>query len=957
MPGSDASKNAELTPAPDLPLDPDYFDQHLNVDQVLTDELVRLRPGFKPSPIEPSSTPMKEDVSPALARNLFEHNLTALCLSGGGIRSASFCLGILQALAKRKLLSRFHYLSTVSGGGYIGSWLSAWRSREGQSIASVEDSLVQYPEPKEVTSLRDFTSYITPRRGLMSSDTWTGFATLIRNLVLNWTLFLPLLLLLVWVPKVAVVVFAWLQNLVAPGGVVPAELGKPAFCILTAAAVLYFLSELFISWQMIRAEQPGEKQQSNADKPSPTYGAGQGGYVVFGLVPAYAAACIGSVVLVTLPPIVKSLPASLVNALPAFLVDWTFVSLFAGALLWGLPFAIAGALQALLFRARPGSPSPNSSWERWKRRLRFPWLVFARALSGAAFGIVLVLAITFLRHLDSLYDDRYVAVFGISGIFLAHLAGGTLFAGLSTFVPDFDAVREWTARAGGWFLVSGLVWTVYASLVLWDSNWDWPGHLFPKDWEGWFHLVMASGGTIAGVASALFGQSPSARGIEGQNSGINWNSVAAAGAVFFSVVLVFEASRAFDWAVLPDAQSFADLAKCHTLASFCMRFGIALIALLIWLGAASIFINVNKFSLHSFYRNRLIRCYLGASHKGRWPNAFTGFDEGDNLEMAKLHKDRPGKLLHVINITLNLVHGKRLAWQERKATSFTVSPLAAGNPHLGYRRAENYGDKITLGTAMAISGGAASPNMGYHSSPPLALLMTLFNVRLGWWLGNPRFRSWKISGPRLAFLPFIMELFGLTNDERNFVYLSDGRHFENLGIYEMLRRRCRTIVAVDAASDPNSEYEDLGNAIRKARIDFGVEVSFSRPLTPSPDRIATRLGLITGPKTPAHSPYCAIGRIRYPGISGEGTLIYIKPAIHGDEPEDISSYAALNNAFPHESTIDQFFTESKFESYRRLGVHIGSAVFCRQHEDKSADELELAKLANEHLAHPGAAVA
>ena len=199
-----------------------------------------------------------------------------------------------------------------------------------------------------------------------------------------------------------------------------------------------------------------------------------------------------------------------------------------------------------------------------------------------------------------------------------------------------------------------------------------------------------------------------------------------------------------------------------------------------------------------------------------------------------------------------------------------------------------------------------------------------------------------------------MELFGLTDDERGFVYLSDGGHFENLGIYEMLRRRCRTIVAVDAACDPEFEFGDLGNAIRKARIDFGVEFSFSHPLTPSPNRTATRLGLITSPKTPAPSPYCAIGRIRYPGISAEGTLIYIKAAIHGDEPEDILSYAAAGNTFPHESTLDQFFTESKFESYRRLGLHIGSAVFSRQHEDGSDAVDELAKLANEHVAHAGA---
>jgi Patatin-like phospholipase len=1009
MPQSASRENPGLTPAPVLPPDPE------SLDQVLWEELARLRPKFPSSPakpsssgIEPSSAPAKwwrwlfplawkpeteeEEVSHTRATELFEQNLTALCLSGGGIRSASFCLGILQALAKRKLLSRFDYLSTVSGGGYIGSWLSAWRSRDGQSIGSVEDSLALTGKPKskdnvewepdEVTSLRDFTSYLTPSRGLLSSDTWAGFATLIRNLILNWTLFLPLLLLLVWVPKVTVVVFElcrnwllapggaaaipkaivvvfeWLRNVLVPGCGGDQLLGSPAFWLLTAAAALYFVSEVLISWQMIRAEQPPQKeQQSNSDKPPPPYGAGQGWYVVWGLLPTYIAAGMGSVVLVI--------------ALPAGDGCWAFVCLYAGqfalwgALLWGLPFAIMGAL---LFKAPPGSLSPNSSWERWKRRLRFPWLVFARALSGAAFGIVMVLAVALLRYLasPSQYDDRYVVVFGISGFFLAHLAGSTLFAGLSTVVRDFDAVREWTARAGGWFLVSGLVWTVYASLVLWDPDSDWPGPLFPKDWAGWVHLVVASGGLISGIASALFGHSPStpAQG-EGQKSGrkgINWNSVAAAGAVFFSVVVIFELSRAFDWAVLPDSQSFADLTKCHltachVLASFCMRFGIALIVLLIWLGAASIFINVNKFSLHTYYRNRLIRCYLGASNKSRWPNAFTGFDEGDNLKMAELHKElhkgKPDKLLHVINITLNLVYGKRLAWQERKATSFTVSPLAAGNPHLGYRLVENYGNEITIGTAMAISGAAASPSMGYHSSPPLALLMTLFNVRLGWWLGNPARPKWTKPGPR-GFLPFIMELFGLTDDEKNFVYLSDGGHFENLGIYEMLRRRCRTIVAVDAACDPQLEYEDLGNAIRKARIDFGVEVSFSDPLTPSPDRIATRLGLITSPTPPARSPYCAIGRIRYPGISAEGTLIYIKAAIHGDEPEDILSYAAACNTFPHESTLDQFFTESKFESYRRLGLYIGSAVFSRQHEDGSEAVDELAKLANEHVAHAGA---
>ena len=969
---------------------PESLEKVWNVDQVLKEELVRLGREAEPPPtasktavtgpeVQKRAEDREDKVSHNLAKELFRQNLTALCLSGGGIRSASFCLGILQALAKRKLLSRFDYLSTVSGGGYIGSWLSAWRSRDG-SIASVEDSLALTGKPKsednvelepnEIKNLRDFTSYLTPSRGLMSSDTWAGFATLIRNLVLNWMLFLPLLLLLVGIPKLAVLVFECSRNWVAQGGGgAPLELSSRASLLLTAAAALYFMSELFTSWQMIKAErQPGKKQQGKkkqekeqqakeqqSNTPS-AYGAGQGPFVRWGLLPAYAAACLASVVLANAPP------------------RWADVSLFAcrfalvGAFLWGVAFLAASVGVPLLarFKAPQESPSAVSSRKRWKRRRDYVWLVAARALSGAAFGIVMVLVVALLRSLalQPQYDDRYVVVFGISGFFLAHLAGSILFAGLSTLVADFDAVREWTARAGGWFLVSGLIWTVYASLVLWDSQYDWPATLLPGDWKkklidnpDWtgksLDALVALGGLISGVAAALFGHSPSTPAREGQKSSSNsWNRVAVAGAVFFSAVVVFELSRAFDSAMLPD--SLANLTKCHVLDSLRMRFGGAFLVLSSWLIAASYIINVNKFSLHTYYRNRLIRCYLGASNNDRRPNAFTGFDEGDNRKMAKLPQDKP---FHVISITLNLAHGNNLAWQERKATSFTVSPLRAGNPQFGYRPAEKYGDEITLGTAMAISGAAASPNMGYHSSPPLALLMTLFNVRLGWWLGNPRFASWKKSGPLQAFLPFIMELFGLTDDERRFVYLSDGGHFENLGIYEMLQRRCRTIVAVDAVCDPKFEFEDLGNAIRKARIDFGVEVSFSNPLMPSSDRIATRLGLITGPTPPNPSPYCAIGRIRYPGISAEGTLIYIKAAIHGDEPEDILSYAAAHNAFPHEPTLDQFFTELKFESYRRLGLHIGAAVFSRQHEIGSDAVDELAKLANEHMVYAGAVAA
>lgn len=171
----------------------------------------------------------------------------------------------------------------------------------------------------------------------------------------------------------------------------------------------------------------------------------------------------------------------------------------------------------------------------------------------------------------------------------------------------------------------------------------------------------------------------------------------------------------------------------------------------------------------------------------------------------------------------------------------------------------------------------------------------------------------------------ICELFGLTNDHRDYVYLSDGGHFENLGAYEMIRRCCRTIVIVDAGCDPDSKFEDLGNLIRLARIDFNVEITFNREFKLTDGEVQhfapTHLGENQCP------PYCLVGEIEYRDIEPRGTIIYIKPGVHGDEPHDVCSYHALHPVFPHEPTSDQFFSEAQFESYRKLGLHIGQKVF------------------------------
>jgi hypothetical protein len=211
--------------------------------------------------------------------------------------------------------------------------------------------------------------------------------------------------------------------------------------------------------------------------------------------------------------------------------------------------------------------------------------------------------------------------------------------------------------------------------------------------------------------------------------------------------------------------------------------------------------------------------------------------------------------------------------------------------------------------------------MGYQSSPAVTFLMALFNVRLGWWLGNPGLaggKTFRNRGPRFAVWPLIQETFGWTNDQNPYVYLSDGGHFENLGLYEMVLRRCRYIVVIDAGCDPEHEFADLGNAIRKIRVDLGVPIDI--PELPIYSR-----------RSQKHGSRCAVGTIGYSHIDGagtDGTLVYLKPTFYEtNEPKDVLNYAKTSPTFPHESTADQWFSESQFESYRMSGWHTMATLY------------------------------
>ena len=558
-----------------------------------------------------------------------------------------------------------------------------------------------------------------------------------------------------------------------------------------------------------------------------------------------------------------------------------------------------------------------------------------------------------------------------------------LFAGLASWVSE-DEDREWWARSAAWITITIVAWIVVNSIVLWggqaitaaaENQIDvFLGQLKANPVA---KAILGAFGGVSGIAGALLALRSKLGPKLGKKARLQWPLVLVAilffvllAVVISWVLLVIGAQPwvhqlvAFLGHVMADPKGQAILVSAFVVATavvgvfLFLRSNLSkglvafvLLAVVIWwillLGGAQhlaqepndwraqlfivvflmgvillfgivmgFLINANKFSLHATYRNRLIRAYLAASRLQRRPNFFTGFDPDDNFELYKL---RPEKPLHVINGTLNLVKGEQLAWQERKAESFTMSRLHCGSFQVRYRPSREYGHGITLGTALAISGAAANPNMGYHSSPVLSLLMTLFNVRLGWWLGNPGppgIKTWKRAGPRYSVGPLFSEAAGNTTDRYQYVNLSDGGHFENLGLYEMVLRRCHWIVVSDAGEDLECSFADLGEAVRKVRIDFGIPIEFE-PMSIYPRSAIETL------ETPGHN--CAIGRIRYSVVDGadapDGIIIYIKPACYGDEPRDIYEYFKTNPTFPHETTGDQFFSESQFESYRMLGAH------------------------------------
>ena len=822
---------------------------------------------------------------------------TALCFSGGGIRSATFALGVIQGLAEKGVLGCFDYLSTVSGGGYIGAWLTAWKQREhgiGKVIPQLNSHTRCGPEigPDPVQHLREYNNYLAPRLGLFSVDMWTLIATVARNMFLNWLVFVPLLLAVLMAPRIVL-------SLAKLGETYSVFYGDSSWISFDLVAlILPLASGLFFSISIynILRYLPGVGAVNHSETDFLKY---------------------------CLFPLILSAATFITNDSwfssagfdgPAFSTQ----SVFGRLILYVMAAAFAPWVAYLIFCGKS-----------MKERLRWLFPVSAAVLLAswsAASGACLLIA--------DIYPNVSWPVYATLAfpLILTMLAlGAWVFIGLTSLVLE-DQDREWMARAGAWASLVVVLWIAVCALVL----------ILPQlafTVPAWGKSALAVLGGAAGWTSALAGRSSKtpAANQDSTPAGTPTQSLvmsvaAKLAAPVFVIVFLVVLAMLSDWVLAVSglgavsawqpnqtSDAFAACPGCawwqHEALIEGTRWEANAALALGFLGFAWLmarYININKFSLQQMYRNRLVRAYLGASNPQRQSNDFTGFAANDNLQMHELEPQL--KPFHVINVTLNLTSRTRLAWQERKAESFTITPLHCGSADLGYRSSQQYGGPkgITMGTAVAISGAAASPAMGYHSSRVIAFIMTLFNARLGCWLGNPGpagEKTWQNEGPTSAIASFVREAFGLTGDSNPYVYLSDGGHFENLGLYEMVRRRCRYIVVSDGGCDPEYTYEDLGNALRKIRIDMKIPIEFDDGSFESLRKQSRRY---------------AIARIRYsclPDGGDDGYLLYLKPMLLGNEPPDVTSYQTAHPAFPHQSTAEQFFDESQTESHRILGLH------------------------------------
>ncbi len=344
---------------------------------------------------------------------------SALCISGGGIRSATFGLGVLQGLARCELLDRFHYLSTVSGGGYIGGWLAAWIHRSDGGLAEVAAQLAESrdqtrpnPEPKQIQNLRSYSNYLSPRLGLFSADSWTLVGTYLRNLLLNWCVIIPLL--------AAVLALPWIYTAIL-------MMNPPPYtnAPLWAGSVFVVIGVAYMGINL----PCGRNARWNQRR-----------FLIFCLAPLFLASILLTMHWAWFTYYGRHLPA------------WPLFG-FGRPRTW-VPFLYLGIVIHLF--SWVGSLLPAHGFRFFE--------FLAVIISGAIGGVLLWFGAERLFPQPIAKMELYTC-FGIPLFMALFFLAIMIFAGISSRWTE-DPDREWWGRTTGWLLAVAAGWMVMSSLVI-----------------------------------------------------------------------------------------------------------------------------------------------------------------------------------------------------------------------------------------------------------------------------------------------------------------------------------------------------------------------------------------------------------------------------------------------------------------------------------------------------------
>jgi hypothetical protein len=880
--------------------------------------------------------------------------VVGLAQSGGGIRSSAVCLGVLQALNHHGLIERIDYLSTVSGGGYIGSSLSASMTVTGKfvfgekPVEGAAERAGEISDTPAIGHIRNYSNYLIPAG---ARDLLTGMAIIVRGLVANLSLTLPVVLALAAItvasnPGRSCLYAANFFGIPVDGGslgsLIPDSvsqlpvIGRLTLTFIAAAVALL----LYLGGQIVF--RLGSARRRTGRLVFVAYLAGT--VLVMGLICDFArllpvdhfgltlAAALLGVVLFFIWALVRSfLPPGRLQEFRGHLptMGATYLVLLAAIAFFEFqPFTIAGMFDSTeAASGQPGGPATG---------IAFGWIKSLAAITAPIATVVTVFRqqiADFLKSgISSGLMSRLFAVAAKAAIWLAGLA------------------------------LPLLIWVGYLYLCYWGIAND---KLILPSYRECQQQISEPGWSAEAVQKAREKQKESAAG-KAESASTPAQNAEPDGSTPVDLSQdrpKFHVLTAPRW-----LRAFAREAVLNQLG-LPRRWAVvsAYVLVAVLLLVLSWLLKPNANSLHRLYRDRLSKAFLFDPTRrrddrttGKEPSIDQGrdFADLDDMKLSALFPEAGGRHrliapYHLINTALNIQGSDYANRRGRNADFFLFSPLHVGSAATGYAGTaefEQAAPALDLATAMAISGAAVSSNMGSDSIKPLGPTLALLNVRLGYWLKNPRYMPRTPSNePQHHSTPLYLwsEITGRLYENAEAVYLTDGGHIENLGVYELLRRRCKVIIAVDAEADASMNFSALMTLQRYARIDLGIRIDL--PWTP----IRTRtLDLMSGnagkPPSPATSslpapaaepvkpngPHTAIGIIDYGG-GEKGYLLYIKSSLSGDENDYIRDYARRNASFPHETTGDQFFSEEQFEVYRALGFHM-------THEFLSGDDQAVA---------------